>query len=272
MHDAPRPRRLHITGAPRSGTTLLHVMILTCFDIDGPVEAEQRLRRPVPRDRRLICTKCPGEVEAAVAILKLDPRLDVVYLARDPREVITSEHAAYPGRYFTNLRVWRRAARAAARARNHPRFHVVDYRRLVTEPDVVQAELMTVMPWLRPVRRFSDYHLAVDRPNAEWGPAMRQIRPVCPSSLGAWRRHLSRLQGQLHRHGDLGDELIALGYEPDRAWMRLLDGVEPDLTPSVNTETPSLRRRLKERLPRLRDMALYMMRNRGAAARSLTWR
>ena len=262
MHDAPRPRRLHITGAPRSGTTLLHVMILTCFDIDGPVEAEQRLRKPVPRDRRLICTKCPGEVEAAVAILKLDPRLDVIYLARDPREVITSEHAAYPGRYFTNLRVWRRAARAAARARAQPRFHIVDYRRLVTEPDVVQVELMTAMPWLRPLRPFSQYHLAVDRPNAEWTPAMRSIRPVCPSSLGGLRRHLPRLQGQLTLHGDLADELIALGYERDRAWMRLLDGVEPDLTPSVNTETPSLRRRLKERLPRLRDMALYTLRNR----------
>ena len=270
MHDAHRPRRLHITGAPRSGTTLLHVMVLTCFDIDGPVEAEQRLRRPVPRDRRLVCTKCPGEVEAAVAILRLDPRLDVVYLARDPREVITSEHAAYPGRYFTNLRVWRRAARAAARAQDHPRFHIVDYRRLVTQPDVVQAELMTAMPWLRPTRRFSDYHLAVERPNAEWAPAMRQIRPVCPSSLGAWHRHLPRLQGQIRRHGDLCRDLIALGYEPDRTWMRLLDGVEPDLTLSVNAETQSLRRRLKERLPRLRDMILYLIRNRTPVAWSLT--
>ncbi|NBB66043.1 sulfotransferase family protein [Pseudomonas sp. ODNR1LW] len=265
MHDAPRPRRLHITGAPRSGTTLLHVMILTCFDVDGPVEAEQRLRKPVPRDRRLVCTKCPGEVEAAAAILNLDPRLDVVYLSRDPREVVTSEHAAFPGRYFTNLRVWRRAARAAARIKGHPRFHLVDYRRLVTEPDFVQIELMTAMPWLRPLRPFSQYHLAVERPNAEWTPAMRTIRPVCPSSLGGWRRHLPRLQGQLTRHGDLADELIALGFETDRQWMRLLDGVTPDLTPSVNVETPSLRRRLKERLPRLRDMALYLLRNRSAA-------
>lgn len=266
MHDAPRPRRLHITGAPRSGTTLLHVMVLTCFDIDGPIEAEQRLRRPVPRDRRLVCTKCPGEVEAAVAIMKLDSRLDVIYVARDPRDVITSEHAAYPGRYFTNLRVWRRAAHAADRARRHPRFHVVDYHRLVTQPDVVQAELMTAMPWLRPVRPFSQYHLAVRRPNPEWRPAMREIRPVCPSSLGAWRRHLPRVQGQMRRHGDLGADLVALGYEPDRAWIKLLNGVEPDLTPSVNAETLSLRRRLKARLPRLRDIILYMIRNRSTAA------
>ncbi|MFN6980537.1 MAG: sulfotransferase [Brevundimonas sp.] len=266
MHDDPRPRRLHITGAPRSGTTLLHVMVLTCFDIDGPIETEQRLRRRVPRDRRLVCTKCPGEVDAAVSILTFDPRLDVIYVARDPREIVTSEHGAHPGRYFTNLRVWRRAARAAARAQGHPRFHVVDYHRLVTQPDVVQAELMTAMPWLRPLRPFSQYHLAVRRPNSEWLPAMRQIRPVCPSSLGAWRRHLPRIQGQIHRHGDLCRDLIALGYEPDRSWMQLLDGVEPDLRPSVNAETASLRRRLKERLPRLRDIALYMIRNRGAAA------
>lgn len=265
MTDPRRPRRLHITGAPRSGTTLLHVMILSCFDIDGPVEAEQRLRKPVPRDRRLICTKCPGEVEAAAAILKLDPRLDVIYVARDPREVITSEHARHPGRYFTNLQVWRRAARAAARAQAHPRFHVVDYRRLVTEPDVVQTELMTAMPWLRPLNRFSNYHRVVGAPHEEWLPAMRQIRPITPASLGAWRRHLPRVLGQIRRHGDIADELVALGYEPDHSWTTLLRDVEPDLSPSVNAETLSLRRRLKDRTPRLRDMALYWLRNRAPA-------
>jgi hypothetical protein len=254
------PRRIHITGAPRSGTTLLHVLFLTCFDIDGRVEEEQRLRRPVPPGARVTCTKCPGEVEAAAAIARLDARLDVIHVRRDPRDVITSRHDRHPGRYFTNIRVWRRAERAAARALGQPRFHIVDYERLVRDPDAVQQALMDAMPWLRPVALFSQYHLQVAAPNAEWTRAMRDIRPITDAGVGGWVRHLARIKGQERLHGQLGEELVALGYERDHSWMALLRDVTPDLTPSVNPERLSLRRAVSQRLPRLRDMALYFVR------------
>ncbi|KAK0341541.1 hypothetical protein LTR94_025951, partial [Friedmanniomyces endolithicus] len=151
-------------------------------------------------------------------------------------------------------------------ARGHPRFHIVDYHRLVTDPDQVQAELMAAIPHLSARRRFSRYHLAVTQPHDEWVPAMREIRPVSTSGLGGWRRRLSRLKGQIDRHGDIADDLIALGYEKDRSWMTLLNGVEPDLAPSVNAEALSLRRRLKSKLPRFRDMVLYYWRNRPLSA------
>lgn len=255
-----KSRRIHITGAPRSGTTLLHVMFLACFDIDGRIREEQRLRKPVPPGRRVTCTKCPGEVEAATAILRMDRRLDVVCMMRDPRDVIVSRHGAHPDRYFTNLRVWRRAALAAERARRRPRFHLVDYRHLVSDPDGVQEALMTAMPHLKRLHRFSDYHRNVDAPSAEWLPAMHDIRAVSSTSLQTWRAHLERVKGQMIVHGDLADELIALGYEPDRSWMGSLIDVEPDLAPSVQREHLSAHKALSERLPRVRDAALYMMR------------
>lgn len=265
MIEPDRPRRIHITGAPRSGTTLLHVLFLTCFDIDGRVEAEQRLRKPVPPGARLTCTKCPGEVEAAATIARLDPLLDVIYVRRDPRDVITSRHDRYPGRYFTNIRIWRRAERAAARARSHARFHIVDYERLVCDPDVVQRDLIKAMPWLRPTALFSEYHLKLNRPNAEWTRAMRDIRPVTAASIGGWVNHLGRIKGQEKLHGHLGEELVALGYERDHSWMALLRDVTPDMTPSVNPERLTPRRALMQALPRLRDAALYFARRRKTA-------
>lgn len=260
MTDAIPSRRIHITGSPRSGTTLLHVLFLTCFDIDGRVEREQRLRRPTPPGARITCTKCPGEVEAAAAIAGLDPRLDVFYMRRDPRDVVTSRHAAYPERYFTNIRVWRRAERAAVRAQRQARFHIVDYERLVRDPDAVQQEIIDALPWLRPLARFSEYHRQGVRPNAEWAHAMRDIRPITDAGVGGWRNHLGRLKGQETLHGHLGPDLIALGYERDHAWMARLRDVTPDMTPSVNPERLSMRRALCQRLPRLRDVALYFLR------------
>lgn len=254
-------RRIHITGAPRSGTTLLHVLFLACFEIDGGVKEELRLRRPAPRDRRIVCTKCPDEVAFTAAMLSLDARLHAVYVARDPRDVITSEHGRWPGRYFTNLRVWRRSARAAEKARGRERFHIVDYHRLVTEPDAVQAELMATMPFLTLKHPFSRYHEVVSDPSAEWAPAMRSIRPVTPESLGAWRLKPERIKGQIARHGDMTGELIALGYEHDQHWLTALRPVEADLTPSIHPERLGLRRAISERLPRIRDAVLYLTRN-----------
>ena len=262
---ATYPRRIHITGAPRSGTTLLHVLFLTCFDIDGRVETEQRLRRPIPPGARVTCTKCPGEVGAAAAIARLDPRLDVICIRRDPRDVITSQHNRYPGLYFTNIRVWMRAEKAAARARGQSRFHVIDYEQLVRDPNAVQQALTRAMPWLRPVARFSDYHLQIADPNAEWVRAMHDIRPITDAGVGGWVRHPGRIKGQESLHGTLGQILIALGYEHDHGWTARLGNVEPDHTPGVNPERLTLRRALVQHLPPVRDILLYF-------ARRAAWR
>lgn len=256
-------RRIHITGAPRSGTTLLHVLFLTCFEIDGRVEEERRLRRPAPKGRSIVCTKCPDETCFTAGVLSVDAKLFAVYIERDPRDVIASEHGRWPGRYFTNLRVWRRNARAARKAGGHERFIVVDYARLVREPDKVQAELMTAMPFLRPTLNFSRFHQAVHRPIAEWGPAMHAIRPITEAGLDGWRRHLPRVKGQIQRHGDLTPDLIAGGYETDASWAEVLADVPPDLTPSLHRETLSPRKRVTDRLICLRDAASYLIRNVG---------
>ncbi|MEN0002261.1 MAG: hypothetical protein AAF940_15390, partial [Pseudomonadota bacterium] len=67
--------------------------------------------------------------------------------------------------------------------------------------------------------------------------ALRGVRPISTSSIGNWKNHLPRVAGQIALHGAITDELIEFGYEPDRSWEALLDGVTPDLADSHFKET-----------------------------------
>jgi hypothetical protein len=234
---APGNKRIHITGAPRSGTTLLLALMLSCFEIDGGITSERRLWRTPTKGRRVVCTKFPNETDFATAMLPLDPDLHVIFLLRDPRDVIVSQSHLAPGRYLTNLRVWRDNLEMAKPYFGHPRFHVVDYAELANDPDRVQTLLADDMPFLRPVRSFSRFLDCADERGGEWLVRMHmKLRPVAADRVGSWRNHLKRVKGQMLIHGDVSDELIALGFEPDKAWLSALDGVRPDVRASAALE------------------------------------
>src|SRR5579863_7894276 len=87
----PRAKRIHITGPPRSGTTLLLALMLSCFEIDGGVRDERRLWRTPPKRRQIVCSKFPDETDFATSMLPLDPDLHVIYIVRDARDVVVSQ-------------------------------------------------------------------------------------------------------------------------------------------------------------------------------------
>lgn len=230
-----RRKRIHITGAHRSGTTLLCALMATCFDIDVVPPDEVRLRAPLPPGGRIVCTKCTDETDYAFWLLPLDPDLHILHIMRDPRDVIVSKYAPDPGRYFTNLRSWRRN-RPRPFWRRHPRAHFISYERLVREPDAVQDELAQAMPFLRRVCAFSEFAVRA-RETAEgrglyWSGAMHSIRPPDPESIGRWRAHPDRVKGQMARHGDLSRDLIEMGLEKDDGWRGMLDRAGCDLASS----------------------------------------
>lgn len=239
------PKRIHITGTPRSGTTLFLSLMLSCFDIDGGVLAERRLWRTPPKGRRISCTKFPDETDFATAMLELDPDLHVIFIVRDPRDVVASRSHISPGGYLTNLRVWRENLEAAKPYFGHPRFHLVDYSRLTLDPDEVQDRLSAAMPFLARLRPFSNFVAFAREEEGGWLHDMDlELRPVAPDRVGNWRQHLPRVKGQLAIHGEVSDDLIALGFERTKEWLSLLEGVEPDLTPSAAVEMPHFGKRV----------------------------
>jgi len=254
-------KRIHITGTPRSGTTLLLSLMLSCFDIDGGLPRDHRLWRRPPRDRRIVCTKFTDETDFAAAMLPLDPDLHVIFILRDPRDVVVSRTHVDTSRYVTNLHVWRANLAAAQKYFGHERMHVVRYEDLTADPDGVQATLLAEMPFLDPLRPFLCFTDCAEEDTGSWLTSMyMELRPVDSHGHGRWRKHLPRLKGQLARHGDLSDELLSLGFERDKKWLATLDNVEPDFCALTKGERPDFGARVTRGWRNALGAAAYLSR------------
>ncbi len=192
-------------------------------------------------------TKRPGDILRVGPRLRLDPDFHVIYLLRDPRDIVTSKHGKAPDRYWAGLRYWNTYTIEGRRLASHPRFTTLRYEDFTANPDVAQAQLAEALPFLRVVALFSQYHTIVS-PSDDALNALGKVRPIAPVSVGKWREHLPRVKGQIQLHGPITPDLVAYGYEPDGSWEAELDAVEPDLSPSYwpehfTTSDLSLRRK-----------------------------
>jgi hypothetical protein len=256
---------VHVVGAPRSGTTLMLELVRTCFAVDGSADEERSIFLPPPSGRT-VCTKNPADVLVMGPVLRLLPELRVIVMVRDPRDTVVSVHGRDPRRYWTNLRMWREYHRAALRLRGDRRVLFVRYEDLVRAPSATQARIARAMPFLAPTARFDEFHVTA-RPSAQSREALRALRPPDDASIGRWRAHKPRLAGQLRLHGPITQELVALRYEHDATWLRELDGIVPDTTPSFWPEHPSVLRRARRRTRLWVGVTKLAVRRAGAALR-----
>jgi hypothetical protein len=207
-------------------------MMIACFDIDLYSEHEDSMYKWPPHDANIYLTKSASEIVRANALLKIMSDFFVICMLRDPRDSIASIHNLEPHHYWSNLGYWKRfmSIKCWVELQSHPRFIIVRYEDLVTEPDKIQNSLMQRMPFLAKRALFSNYH-AFANPSDNSILALNGLRPPERSSIGNWRDHLSRVAGQIHEHGSITDDLIAFGYEKDDRWLQCLKGVEPDFGP-----------------------------------------
>lgn len=255
-----RDIRVHVCGAPRSGTTLMQELMTTAFDLDSGGRHEHSLLRPPPPGLRNFCSKWPDREHPRLA-LAVSPRLHIICMVRDPRDVVVSRHPQQPEIYWANLRMWFALHADIRRLRDHPRFHIVRYEDLVTDPDAVQARIAARIPALERRAAFSDF-VRIARPSAAAIRAMGGLRDIDAASIGAWRKAPARVAGQIRLHGDVAPALIELGYEPDASWRAALVGVEPDLAPGYWSNRPPARlskRRLRGRLRQWRRLAGFAL-------------
>jgi Sulfotransferase family len=228
--------RIHIVGAsPRTGTTLLAEAMVACFDIDLHFEHEARIFARPPRRGRIFLTKAPRDILLGERALAEMPALRLVYLLRDPRNIIVSKHRRAPDRYWAGLKFWKAYTAAARRLADHPRFITVRYEDLISDPDRVQEQLRVRMPFLEVTAPFSRFH-EVAQPADDALTALGGVRPIAARRRDQWREHLPRVAGQMQQHGSLAADLIEFGYETDDRWLLELAGIEPDLTPSYWAE------------------------------------
>jgi hypothetical protein len=233
--------RCHIVAvSPRTGTTLLAESMRSAFAIDA-YEAHEARITTVRRDCSVYLTKYPGDLRAIQPRLRIDRKFYAVCLVRDPRDVIVSRHGRDLDHYWVSLHVWKERWPIARKLMQHDRFLIVRYEDLARDPDGTQTWLEERMPFLRRQHSFSAFDRIAD-PSEKSLEALGGVRPIDTSSIGSWKHDLPRIAGQLIRHGTITEQLVELGYEPDGSWESILDGVEPDFSPSHRGEGPRSRR------------------------------
>ncbi len=259
--------RLHVVGSsPRSGTTLAFELIAACFDVERLGHHEVSLFTRHLEAHKPYASKRPNDLIHAVRMIDWDRNLHVLYMQRDPRDVVVSQHGSRPGEYWCDFDVWARNHELITQWRAHPRIVECRYEDLVRDPDRVQAELMVRFPFLQRLHAFSEFETVAQTSEAA-NKALGGVRKVSPSSLGNWHRALPRLAAQIDEHPRFAAMLVDAGYEADTRWLDCLVGVERNRKPSVRQQADPLRgrgpagrlaRRVLRRLSSLRDEARYI--------------
>lgn len=257
-------RHLHIVAcSPRSGTTLLHEVMVTCFEVDKHYDHEIRFNLVAGEDGQTVITKRPKDTMYMPAVLDDDPELYVIYLLRDPRDVICSRHGKDKSMYYSNIRLWREMHAYARKMYDHERFLEIRYEDFVRDPDETQERIAAKFPWLEKKYDFSEYHEHA-RISAKSVTAMHGVRPIAATSVGVWTQHPGRVKGQQMIHGSLSPLLIECGYETSADWERVLDSVEPDLSRSRYPEKVYFWSRISQHINALRKVAMYRRKRRSA--------
>lgn len=254
----PLFKHLHIVAcSPRSGTTLLHEAMVTCCRVDRHYDHEMRFHLVRGEPGSTVLAKRPKDTMYVEALLEKDPEFFVIYLLRDPRDVIVSRHGKDRDVYYSNIRLWREMHRHARAVSTHPRFLEIRYEDFVSRPDEVQQAIVERFPWLGRIHAFSRYH-EYARVSDKSQTAMHGVRPIAPTSVGLWKNNLARIRGQQELHGSLTPDLIECGYETSSDWERVLDGVEPDRSRSRYAERVYWPRRALQAIDARRKVRAYL--------------
>jgi len=250
-------RHLHIVAcSPRTGTTLLHEVMVTCFKVDKHYDHEIRFHLVSGEDGQLVVTKRPKDTMYMPEVLDDDPELYVIYLLRDPRDTICSRHGKDRSIYYSNIRLWRQMHGFAKKLAGHERFLTVRYEDFVRDPNATQQRIMDKFPWLEKVHDFSGYHEHAEV-SEKSRTAMHDVRPIAATSVGVWTQNPGRIKAQQSIHGSLTPDLIECGYETTGDWEKVLEDVEPDTTPSLYPERLYIWRRISQYLDGQRKVARY---------------
>jgi hypothetical protein len=168
--------RVLVTGCSRSGNTLMANLLGVAFPSLRYVGGECL---PAADDE---IGKLPAAATRVPELLAEQPDLKVLFMVRDPRAVLTSEHPEAPGQPWVQERRWVECARMALQLiSERRRVLLVHFDKLIRNPVRVQnqtarlLERPAVVSFAECWRRFADD----DRNIA----AMHGVRPLDPATL-----------------------------------------------------------------------------------------
>lgn len=227
------PLRTHIlvTGFPRSGTTLLQLMLENSLPEArrfGRETAGWRAATYAWRNHAVIISKMPHDIFRLDALRRFYARrpatLRIILMLRDPRDLVTSQRKlGGPEGYCVSTERWRNYYNAFLAERNREDCLVVRYEDLVANPDEQQRRIEQFTGETMP-GPFSGFH-QVERPDFQTD-TLNGLRPLETNLVRRWAapEHRPRIMQMLDELPELPQALVELGYETNTDWTRDWNG------------------------------------------------
>lgn len=222
------PLQMHILicGFPRSGTTMLQMMLENALPQArrfGRETGGWRAATFAWRNHTLLISKVPHDVVRLAPLRNFyknrKAELKILLMLRDPRDVLTSRRkTGGPAGYVVSSERWRKYHRAFVRHQNDPDVLVVRYEDLVADVDREQRriEKFTGQTMTVPFAKFNE----VERPDFDTS-TLNGLRPIEQTLVARWARadHRERIEQVLAELPELPQALIDLGYAADTQWI-----------------------------------------------------
>ncbi|MEE8600440.1 sulfotransferase [Euzebya tangerina] len=231
----PLDAHLVICGFPRSGSTLLQLVVDACVhdvcSFVGEVEARWAAQF-ANRNHRWLLTKRPADITAVDDVrcwyTRNPGRAVFLVTVRDPREVLTSTHKGYPPSrgYYCEIERWQDVHRRIRAIEADPDVVVVSYEELTGQPSDVEARLGAELGWSLsiPFERFHERARAsTELPAIDVG-ALGGVRPLQPPPTGRWAAasHRERMREVVRRAPEVLSACRHWGYTTDDHWAEQL--------------------------------------------------
>jgi hypothetical protein len=236
---------IYIQGCARSGNTLMRELCVTGFQgaklvkvtnkaaecsllylvesltstrLKGAPLLDVLLRRqafpPLPVASRDHATSLVMDKD----LLRAHPGVKVLWMLRDPLDILTSIHAQQPGEFYVKPARLIESLKLYQAFKAEAQVLAVHYEELVANPNAVQARIAQTLQ-LKPLRDFTEGHKYFPR-FRENVKAMHSIRPVDANSVQKWRNnpgYREYLQKVFAEHPVLISLARECGYEVNLA-------------------------------------------------------
>lgn len=206
-------KRLLICGCARSGNTLMLHLLETGFQnvtktIDGP-GGEVAPTKTI--DGKIVVGKFPKKAGKLEKWYSDD--LGVVYMMRDPRDVLVSKHYLKQAKYWVQPERWIKTANFALAAKDRDDVELVKYEDLILSPNAVQDRIAERFG-LAVLRPFTECHNHFDSNDTANISAMKGARPFDPKRIGNWKGDpdKERRVKNVMKNAELAGLMKKLGY------------------------------------------------------------
>lgn len=217
-HSGFLPKRIVICGSPRSGTTLMNELLRCYDDVHVMNREEYALRFPyLILKKQFIATKHPLDFNNFSSIINTFQEPLIIYMLRDPRDVIISKHYKNKDFYLITYPTWQEAI-TAYEGLDYDKKLLIKYEDLIENPEAIQRQISEAAN-LNIKGKFEEFYKSVDNSHQDI-KSLGGVRPIDPNNFGKFMRpeHFQRIQQQLRDFPSMSDYLIKYGYEKDRSW------------------------------------------------------